>query len=145
MMRHFSTDCCRRACRQFEVGAILALALLLQAGCNRSDRPPLVEVEGRVTLDGHPLADAWVMFIPDNGLRSSLGKTDARGDYVLIYLRDIHGAVVGTHKAKIFAGDDKSNGGVPSKYNIKTVLTAEVRGGVKNRFNFELNSEAQRP
>jgi hypothetical protein len=64
-------------------------ALLLLAGCNSTD-PSLVPVSGTVTLDGRPLANATVTFIPKDGTPGfgGVGKTDAAGKYKLKGSRD---------------------------------------------------------
>jgi hypothetical protein len=45
------------------LGAALAATALLAAGCSRG--PQFAQVEGIVTLDGKPLADVEVVFLPD--------------------------------------------------------------------------------
>ncbi len=73
------------------------------AGCSRGDRPDLGIVSGIVTLEGEPLANVEVAFIPNNG-RPSYGKTDAAGNYDLNYIRNIQGAKIGVHNVLIRSG-----------------------------------------
>ncbi len=66
--------------------AALVLGLLvLGSGCNSYDGPPLHPVSGTVTLDGQPLANAGVMFLPRGDTRGNacLAMTDASGKYTL--------------------------------------------------------------
>ena len=123
----------------------LAFAVLLAwtagvlVGC-RSDRPPLSAVEGVVTLDGKPLADAEVVFTPQNG-RHSTARTDGQGRYELTYLPDVEGAMLGSHSVRISQLDpDMLVEKVPAKFNADTTLTAEVSRG-SNEINFELKSD----
>ena len=54
------------------------------AGCGKSN-VDLVPVDGTVTLDGQPVADAGVMFVPkkaEHGLPAA-GSTDANGHFAL--------------------------------------------------------------
>ncbi len=83
------------------VGAGLgALLLTVVAGCNKggSDAPPLVPVSGTVTLDGKPLANASVTFLPvssTRGGRSPYGFTGPDGRYELMYDNEHKGAPEG--------------------------------------------------
>ena len=58
-----------------------ALLLLAYVGCSSSG-PDIAYVSGRVTMDGKPLAQATVVFIPEDG-RPAGARTDADGRYVL--------------------------------------------------------------
>jgi|SRR5947209_409262 len=66
-----------------------AFALLLLGGCHSAD-PSLVPVSGTVALDGQPLANATVTFIPKDGTPGfgGVGRTDAAGKYKLLGSRD---------------------------------------------------------
>jgi len=78
----------------------LAVALVLGCyGCNSSD-VSLGIVNGKVTIDGKPLANAIVTFVPKQGGRAALGTTDPDGNYQLIYSTR-KGALVGTHDVTI--------------------------------------------
>lgn len=131
-------------------GVILMFAVAILPGCRGSDAPPLGEVEGTVTLDGQPLADARISFYPQEGGRSSEAVTDASGHYVLRYT-DAAGAKVGVHKVSIstFEESRQEDDGskipgvpekVPAKYNTESTLTQEVKSG-KQTINFDLQSK----
>lgn len=119
------------------------------AGCSSGDRPPLGSVSGAVTLDGQPLAGAEVCFAPPKG-RPSLGRTDASGRYALSYVGTTKGAMVGSHRVYIAWPPPDSDEEpvkptaarppIPDRYNRKSELTAEVRGG-SNTFDFKLDSK----
>jgi len=136
---------------------LLGAALLCAAaGCGK-DPYKAAAVSGTVTLDGKPLADAWVTFMPvgtkehpDPGPTSS-GKTDAQGKYKLAIEPGKPGAVVGKHKVAVnagggTAGDDRDAGGprgkekLPEKYNYKTTLTFDVPPEGTEKADFELKS-----
>jgi len=119
---------------------IFTLAVLLFfSGCGGRG-PKLGQVQGTVTLDGQPLKHAAVIFEPKAGGRASMAITDASGHYELIYLRDIKGALLGSHKAKIStASEDDPKQRIPARYNRQTTLTAEVTPGA-NQHNFNLTS-----
>jgi hypothetical protein len=122
--------------------AILA-ACLVAGGCSNSgDRPDLGEVSGTVTLDGQPLANASIAFCQP-GFRPSIGSTDSKGHYELIYIRDIKGATVGTHTVKIkcFGEPGQQVKRVPRKYNDESKLTQQVKPG-QNVINFDLKSNS---
>ncbi|MFN3193164.1 MAG: carboxypeptidase-like regulatory domain-containing protein [Aureliella sp.] len=60
---------------------IVALNCILLCGCGGSN---LTKVSGTVTLDGKPVADAIVSFVPDTGEGpTSVGSTDSSGKYTV--------------------------------------------------------------
>lgn len=90
--------------------AIIGCCLLLLGGCQtkKSIGTDIVRVSGMVTLDGEPLADANLVFIPfqASGERDSLAPvsmatTDALGNYSLRITEQTEGAVVGWHNVLI--------------------------------------------
>jgi hypothetical protein len=89
-----------RTLRRTSLG--LLLAPLLSAGCGRG--PNLAPVQGRLLLDGKPLQNIQVTFIPDTNQNSfgpnSTGITDEDGHYELVCDDDDRrpGAVVGAHR-----------------------------------------------
>jgi hypothetical protein len=113
-------------------------------GCDGSGRPALGSVEGVVTLDNTPLANAIVHFKPQTGKRS-VGITDQVGHYELFYIRDVKGAAVGTHTISITTSiENARKDRVPAKYNSRSELKRDVQTG-KNTFNFELSSNSAKP
>ena len=77
------------------------------------------------------MAGVTVSFEPVAGGRQSSGVTDEQGQYELVYLRDTKGAVVGKNRVRI--GSDSRTAPrkerLPSRYNSKTTLDAEVERG----------------
>lgn len=127
--------------RFFMFMALLFL-MPLAGGCNPSTRPPLGRVQGKVTLDGKPLAGAAVAFLPDGPGRESTAFTDEDGDYTLIYIRDIEGASVGWHRVRVSTGDPRTGTPelVPKRFHANTELFTKVVAG-DNEINFDLPSE----
>jgi hypothetical protein len=123
----------------------MAIVIAL-AGCGRGPRPQLGTVEGVVTLDGGPLADATVRFTPSGPGRTAEGVTDASGRYRLLYLRDIPGADVDRHVVRITTARDETGGieSLPPRYHTRSRLEAIVRPG-RNRHDFALESPAASP
>ncbi|SRR5581483_6929235 len=78
-------------------------ALFALAGCSRG--PQFADVEGTVTLNGRPLKDVEVLFMPDPGTGTvgpaSASYTDEKGYYQLRTNKGQGGAVVGTHRVCI--------------------------------------------
>lgn len=162
---------------------LTALSLSCCLGCSGGDNVDLGAVSGVVTLDGKPLSDVIVVFVPEEGNPSS-GLTNTKGEYTLSYLGKSEGAIIGKHKVSITTADlsgqdispDSGEGDlanadlsdttnisspppedgdvtqrqprlkvktmkepIPSKYNVKSTLTADVKGGANN-FDFKLDS-----
>ena len=143
----------RTSCHFLPV-CVLAVVLSVHSGCGyRSSDIDLADVSGTVTLDGKPLANVLLTFVPDTG-RSSFGTTDAAGFYQLKYTGDTDGAVLGEHKVVIESlaavdggfsdpSIEHSNADskelVPRKYNARSTLKREVASG-SNTIDFELTS-----
>jgi hypothetical protein len=134
------------------VAVVLGFAL---AGCGGGS-PKTVPVSGKVLLDGKPLPDAVVQFMPVGAegkepLPSSVGTTGPDGRYSLVLQSSASkaGAVVGKHKVTITlgAGGGSSEAArtvhrqLPQRYNRKTELECEVPAGGRDDANFDLKSQ----
>jgi hypothetical protein len=137
-------------------------------GCNKG--PELGSVSGVVTMDGRPLPNAVVTFVPAAGGRAAIGQTDANGQYKLVFVGTT-GALVGQHRVSVTtvpkaqgsapagkmteeeyqkqaaAGMDAAAyekaqvvEPIPERYNTKTELVKEVKAG-QNTINLELTSK----
>ncbi|WP_425615645.1 carboxypeptidase regulatory-like domain-containing protein [Anatilimnocola sp. NA78] len=136
------------------------LAAVVLAGC-RSEGPHygelgLVDVTGNVTMDGQPLAGVTVRFEgPPN--RFADGKTDAAGNYRLMYDSNQAGCMPGEKIVRILTsgGEGSDEGGpiegpdgkvvappssIPAAYNSASQLTANVSSSSKS-FDFALKSK----
>ena len=131
-----------------QFGACLLSAAL--AGCG-SDGPEIAGVEGTVTMDGKPLPNAAVVFVPEGG-RPAGARTDENGHYVLNFSAGRQGAIPGKSRIRIStlsdpyeAEDGTSVPGspetIPARYNAQTTLQYEVKAGETNVANFDLDSE----
>ena len=129
------------------------LAFGMVVGCGGpSDQPDLGSVSGTVTLDGKPLANATVMFQPEQG-RPSYGVTDDDGYYELRYTANTDGAVVGKHVVSITTYEDPEEEGqkptpekVPVDYNENAAENPEMNVEVKSgsqTFDFNLTTEGK--
>lgn len=128
---------------------VTALVLVgMTVGCGNKD---LGGVYGTVTLDGSPLEEAMVTFTPVEGGRPAAGRTDADGNYELVFSRDDEGALIGEHFVSISTynvvpGEDDQDKvipeRVPAKYNVNSELKETVDAG-SNKIDFDLTSEGE--
>jgi hypothetical protein len=135
--------------------SLYSCALLMAAtvaGCGKDGylELGLVEVTGKVTLDGQPLPYAKVVFEGDDK-RQAIGTTDSGGNYKLMYDSQTPGAMPGPKTVRITTADVDVEGGgagegseaakerVPAKYNAKSELKADVSAANKT-FDFDLKS-----
>jgi hypothetical protein len=137
-------------------GLVWIVLASVPAGCGGRGAYRLAPVSGKVTLNGRPLADATVEFVPAAGapadapLPSSVGTTGEDGRYSLVLAdRDkTPGGVVGKHRVIITLG---GQGGakegrptfhrqLPERYNRKTELGCVVPEDGREDANFELKS-----
>lgn len=115
------------------------IALLAIMGCVGSD-PNFATVEGNVTVDNQPAEGLEVTFEPESG-RPAIGYTDAQGHYQLQYTADQKGASLGKYRVRIdVPSGSETKVRIPTRYNAKTELTAEVTPG-KNELNFDLTTK----
>ena len=98
----------RSACRGAHVRlvreiACLALALTPCFGCGRDS--PQATVEGTLRLDGKPLDNCLITFLPEPGQEGhrphSTGLTDRHGSYRLRYDNGQEGAAIGWHRVTV--------------------------------------------
>ncbi len=124
--------------------------LVILVGCGETALYRLANVEGLVTFDGKPLAQAIVTFQPIAAAGSetagpgSAARTDSEGRYVLETVRtDEPGAVVGPHRIIIMPikfGDNPAPD-LPARYNSETTLTFEVEAEGTQSADFQLTSD----
>ena len=91
---------------------ITACLLGLASGCSRGRQyPPTHSVSGVVTVEGQPVAEAIVSFLPDDGQNPANGVTDASGRYELTSFTRGDGAMEGSFRVTIVKyekeGEDK--------------------------------------
>lgn len=135
----------------------LLAASLLTAGCGGGDgygeRFP---VSGRVTLDGEPLEEGRIVFIPLDATAGSPGASGAitGGQYDIPaeagpslgkYRVQIHrdrktGKKIPDYDGEAGATKDEIVESIPAQYNTRSTLTAEVTG--LGTFDFPLKSTA---
>jgi hypothetical protein len=126
--------------------ALSVAAVLVTSGCGSSG-PELATVSGTVKMDGAPLADASVQFVPASG-RPSYGSTDANGFYQLEFTATKSGAVPGEHTVRVSTHRraDPETGAkgqperIPMKYNSKSEIKKTVNPG-KNTIDIEVSEK----
>jgi hypothetical protein len=146
---------------------VAALASIFTLGCGPTG-PGLGRVTGQVTLDGKPLPNVAVTFMPTGEGGTASGVTDANGKYELTHASG-KGAPVGKNMVAVTtvqkaqstvdfsqipsdspeyakAVADAQSGynvvikePIPEKYNSKTVLQFDVKSG-SQVINLELKS-----
>jgi hypothetical protein len=125
----------------------------LSLGCGGAKSPNyaslgLVEVSGKVTLDGTPLPNASVAFENPDDKTFSVGKTDDAGVYKLMFNSDKSGCTPGKKIVRItpYMGSESdaetppSDAKIPAKYGRNSELSAEVDSS-KRSFDFALTSK----
>jgi hypothetical protein len=92
-------------------------ALALAVTCGGCGGDGLVQVTGRLTWKGQPVPSTEVVFMPDDGSRRSLGKTDDQGNFTLRYSRTQAGATRGpcTVFLRYVPSNEEDNKQIPPK------------------------------
>jgi hypothetical protein len=136
---------------------VLFIAALAGCGQGSSVNAP---VSGRITINSRPLAGGNIVFQPVAGAggvtagRGSNGSCDDEGRYQLETVDGKSGAVVGTHRVRIYGPKPKrssadDSGGpkdqasqlVPERYNYRTELTFVVPPVGTTQADFELTTK----
>lgn len=137
----------------------LPIVLLLSAGIGyyiywfrqweKGEIPPLAPVSGTVKLDGKPLAQAQVLFIPvaegqqpNLKLGPSVAFTDEAGRYTLVYKSPITGAVIGKHLVQISATDKEGHELIPPSFGARSKKIVEVKASGDKALDFDVPSQA---
>ncbi|MBA4187725.1 MAG: hypothetical protein C0467_06870 [Planctomycetaceae bacterium] len=132
-----------------------ALLAAFLAGCgSNSSTSTTAEVTGTVTLDGKPLENAEVQFVPksDPALGLHVAKTDSSGRFKITQDSPTNPVKPGTYAvlvSKVIGGNDPSQPGggmdaqkneVPAVYQDrnKTPLSADVREGSNTLQPFQI-------
>ena len=121
--------------------ALSAMSTLLLVGCKPD--VDLGSVTGKITLDGQPLQNAFVQFVPVKGGRAAVALTDANGEFVMQYSGSQAGTLVGQAKVEITTVTADSEGArekVPKRYNTASELIVDVEPKA-NRFEWDLQSK----
>jgi len=141
-------------------GRLVALALLSMAahGCNGGDKLPREPVSGKVVFNGQPLKSGLIQFQPSTAQEGiAAGGMIVDGQYKV---EREGGPVPGKYAVMIFAkgenpqepppaenempGDrppakrSTGTGLIPLRYNMETKLSAVVKAGEPNIFDFTL-------
>ncbi|WP_105356449.1 MULTISPECIES: hypothetical protein [Pirellulaceae] len=126
----------------------LSLLLLIAVGCG-SGRSDLVEVTGKVTLDGQPVSKGKITVEATDGKGGVEGGSIENGEYSV--MTTLGSKAVKINSPKV-VGQKKTYGtadspteevtteAIPKKYNQKTELTMEVSSSSLEH-NFELKSK----
>lgn len=142
----------------FSLRSRLTVSLLLGAlvsGCGE-EGPDIAYVTGQIKMDGEPLPNATVVFIPMSGGRPAGARTDENGEYELNFGSGRQGAMLGENKVRITTLSDPmedeegnmmpgSPEKVPMQFNTATELRFTVEPGKENIANFDISSEGELP
>jgi hypothetical protein len=122
-----------------------AYFLSTQIIVGKGNLPPLGSVSGKVTINGKPLPNASIRFIPlddegrneRKGASVAMGLTDDAGHYRLLYVKDTYGAAVGKNRVQIQAKDEAGRERVQHDFNSLSQLQREVKSG-SQEFDFDV-------
>jgi hypothetical protein len=130
------------------LGALIAIVGLgTVTGCQESDGR--CEVSGSVSLNGQPLDQGVVMFVPVNQEQTQASALVTNGRYTIPRAQ---GLVPGKYRVAITAPDGKtptdpdgvpgptgnfaSKDRIPPKFNIESTIEVEIKPGADNKFDF---------
>jgi hypothetical protein len=123
--------------------SLLVLAIGI-AGCSSSDAPKTAPARGTITINGKPLANVGVTFLPEGTGPIASANTNEQGEFNLRTVNPGDGAPIGMHRVVVGAAEEgpRKPGApaIPPKYGRleSTDLSAEVKAGEKNVFSFDL-------
>lgn len=128
------------------------MILLTVVGCGGEEGPPRQPITGAVKLDGQPLPEGTITFLPEEKGPAATAKLSA-GSYSI---GKSEGPQPGKYKVAIVAVQptgkqvpnpdfpketiEETRNVVPPMYNAQTNLHVEVKSGVPNTLDFDLTS-----
>ena len=132
---------------------LFLVSLLMASWLGCAGEPTEFPVQGNATLDGDPLVDATISFVPhDDAQLGASVRTDLDGNYSAEISEDRPGLAIGKYTVSISTYDEGDleadpplppvRERVPSKYNYDSQLVVDVLGE-NNVFNFELDGKGK--
>ena len=127
---------------------VCLLGLLVLLGCQKDDGPAKSPVSGQVTLDGTPLAEGQISFMPGNGVGISTGGKITNGTYrVDVPLGEMRVEIRAPKKVGEKSAYDAPDSPkmpifeekIPVKYNANSELKTTVAKGA-NKADFKLET-----
>jgi hypothetical protein len=120
-------------------------ALLLVAGCGGSDRE-LIDVQGRVTYQGNPVAGAVLGFSPTDVAmggtqRPATAITDDEGIYRLKAFRDEFGMPPGTYRVSVLCYE----GSMAEPETVRYIVPQEFSDAETSGLVAEIPESRSRP
>jgi len=100
-------------------------------------------------LNGNPLEDAAVTFVPEQfmcgAIHEATGKTDEQGRVKVFFANgeEYLGLQPGLYRVKVSKMDAEGHELIQAQYNTKTTLGIEVFGGDRGRSKYEFQLTAQ--
>ncbi|HWL08574.1 MAG TPA: hypothetical protein VNQ76_09225 [Planctomicrobium sp.] len=134
---------------------LLCLGSISLSGCGEQQLFDYARVSGTVTLDGNPLPEVTVIFVPKGDGKSAItgelsaGKTDSEGRFTLKTPSGRKGAKVDTHAVLVVDEDENPDPNqkmrkisrVPKRYSEEGTLTFEVSNRGTRSADFPLVSK----
>jgi len=128
----------------------VAICVLVVTGCDKASSR--FAIEGTVTLDGQPLSEGGIVFLPQQGTKGPMsGGEISNGKF---FVSTDKGAFAGKFRVEVTASHkvghkekdplgnlvDEYEQYLPECYNRQSRLTAEITPSGPNHFEFTLNS-----
>lgn len=133
---------------------VAAAMIATLVGCSGGDGLPREPVSGSVAVEGKPLVKGVITFLPaDTELPTQGGGAVVDGKYSISKDQGLvpgkYRVVISSSRDELEKSKDMANGmpgmappvpkeALPAQYNTNSILTAEVKAGDANLFEFDL-------
>jgi hypothetical protein len=121
------------------------LGMIVLVGC--STGPRTYKVKGTVTLDGQPLPEGDIIFMPDDKDQHPEPGRITNGRFELMaregkkHVQISGSKIIPGSKVRGAGGEPVAQEYIPKRYNSATELTYEVKPQAENIAEFKLDSE----
>lgn len=119
----------------------LALSIAVTfSGCMKRDPWGAIPINGRVTIDGKPLANAEILYFPvaEGQARPGFGLSDRDGHFSIISTEEIRGVVPGEYRIAIsapLAEAVDANQGPSASSSEEQLRTSSSRSAIPQRYS----------
>jgi hypothetical protein len=126
---------------QFGLAALIA-AVVVSTGCGRDGLPNMVPIRGEVVVDGQPLAQGQVVYLPKDPAhgRQANGPIKPDGTFVLTTQKGGDGAMHGEYDIVVFGYGTNPGKAARSRAETEAALKEKSKSPIPEKYSDQATS-----